>query len=162
VRCFSEGLAKLHAVPDRGALSAASADLVRGLFPETSSAGQKVWLGLLATAAVLPVLAMPAGLGECLELELLWFHLVDCHARLRGEVGPPVAEAPALPGLGRLTARERQVIAGVRLGQTDAMIAQALAISPKTVGKHIEHILEKLGVETRASAVAAVYGAGSR
>jgi ATP/maltotriose-dependent transcriptional regulator MalT len=33
----------------------------------------------------------------------------------------------------------------------------ALVISPKTVGTHIEHILSKLGVPSRAQAVAAAY-----
>jgi len=38
-------------------------------------------------------------------------------------------------------------------GKTDADIASLLAISPRTVNKHLEHIYVKLGVETRTAAV---------
>ena len=41
-------------------------------------------------------------------------------------------------------------------GKTDADIAALLSISPRTVHKHLEHIYEKLGVETRTAAVMAV------
>ena len=41
------------------------------------------------------------------------------------------------------------------LGQRD--IADALVISPRTAGKHIERILEKLEVRSRAQAVAVAY-----
>ena len=41
------------------------------------------------------------------------------------------------------------------LDQTE--IAQRLVISPKTVGKHIEHILDKLPAHSRAEAVAIAY-----
>jgi DNA-binding NarL/FixJ family response regulator len=36
-------------------------------------------------------------------------------------------------------------------------MAQLLSISPKTVGLHIEHILGKLDVHSRAEAVGAAY-----
>jgi DNA-binding NarL/FixJ family response regulator len=39
-------------------------------------------------------------------------------------------------------------------GLRQAQIATRLAVSPKTVGKHIEHILPKLGVHSRTEAVA--------
>ena len=44
------------------------------------------------------------------------------------------------------------------LRQTE--IAARLAISPKTVASHIEHVLTKLGVHSRAEAVALVYRDG--
>jgi DNA-binding NarL/FixJ family response regulator len=37
------------------------------------------------------------------------------------------------------------------------VIAAALVISPKTVGTHIEHILSKLGVRSRAQVVVLAY-----
>jgi DNA-binding NarL/FixJ family response regulator len=42
-------------------------------------------------------------------------------------------------------------------GLEQGEIARQLVISPRTVGTHIEHILAKLGVRSRAQAVAAAY-----
>jgi DNA-binding CsgD family transcriptional regulator len=53
-----------------------------------------------------------------------------------------------------LTPRERQVRAMLVDGLGPGDIAKELVISPKTVAKHIEHILAKLGVQSRAQAVA--------
>lgn len=52
-----------------------------------------------------------------------------------------------------LTPREREVIHWVREGKRDREIAVILGLSPRTVEKHVGHILEKLGVETRTAAV---------
>lgn len=56
-----------------------------------------------------------------------------------------------------LTPREGDVMKWVACGKTDADIAVLLAISPRTVHKHLEHIYEKLGVETRTAAVMAMH-----
>ena len=53
-----------------------------------------------------------------------------------------------------LTPREREVLTLLVDGLGQAEIARRLYISFKTVGKHIEHILAKLDVHTRAQAVA--------
>jgi DNA-binding CsgD family transcriptional regulator len=45
-------------------------------------------------------------------------------------------------------------------GITQAEIAEKLFISPKTVGGHIQRILEKLGVHSRAQAVALAHEQG--
>lgn len=52
-----------------------------------------------------------------------------------------------------LTPREEEVLQWVATGKTDGDIAALLAISPRTVNKHLEHIYVKLGVETRTAAV---------
>jgi len=51
-----------------------------------------------------------------------------------------------------LTQREREVLTLVAAGKTNGEIATLLAISARTVQKHLEHIFEKLGVETRTAA----------
>jgi DNA-binding CsgD family transcriptional regulator len=51
-----------------------------------------------------------------------------------------------------LTEREREVLALVAAGKTNGEIATVLAISARTVQKHLEHIFQKLGVETRTGA----------
>jgi DNA-binding NarL/FixJ family response regulator len=53
-----------------------------------------------------------------------------------------------------LTRRELHVLSLLVDGLTQSEIADKLVISPKTVSKHIEHILAKLGVHSRAQAVA--------
>jgi DNA-binding CsgD family transcriptional regulator len=51
-----------------------------------------------------------------------------------------------------ITDREREVLALVAGGKTNSEIAEVLAISARTVQKHLEHIFQKLGVETRTAA----------
>lgn len=54
----------------------------------------------------------------------------------------------------RLTPRQREVLAGVAAGLTDAEIAESLGVARATVGKHLEAIYERLGVHNRTSAAA--------
>ena len=51
-----------------------------------------------------------------------------------------------------LTRREREVLALVVAGKTNGEIATILGISARTVQKHLEHVFDKLGVETRTAA----------
>lgn len=69
-------------------------------------------------------------------------------------------EAPRGPsGLrpikGPLTAREWEVIELVKPGHTTDHVAETLVLSPETVRSHIKNIMRKLGVHSRADAVAA-------
>jgi DNA-binding CsgD family transcriptional regulator len=66
------------------------------------------------------------------------------------------ATAAARMRLLRLSPRERVVLARAAAGETNAVIARALFISPGTVRKHLEHIYDKLEVRTRTAA-AAIY-----
>jgi DNA-binding CsgD family transcriptional regulator len=52
-----------------------------------------------------------------------------------------------------LTPREREVLRWLAAGKTDRDIGAILGISARTVHKHLQHIYEKLGVETRTAAV---------
>lgn len=51
-----------------------------------------------------------------------------------------------------LTPRETEVLSWLAKGKTNRDIADILGMSPRTVNKHLEHIFEKLGVETRSAA----------
>jgi DNA-binding CsgD family transcriptional regulator len=51
-----------------------------------------------------------------------------------------------------LTARENDVALWLAQGKTDREIAQILGIAKRTVEKHVEQMLRKLGVENRTSA----------
>jgi DNA-binding CsgD family transcriptional regulator len=67
-------------------------------------------------------------------------------ARQRGFVDLPV------------TQREREVLERLAAGKTDREIGEILGMSPRTVQKHLQHIYEKLGVETRTAAVMRALG----
>lgn len=53
-----------------------------------------------------------------------------------------------------LTPRETEVLSWVAKGKTNRDVGDILGLSPRTVNKHLEHVFEKLGVETRAAATA--------
>jgi len=53
-----------------------------------------------------------------------------------------------------LTPREAEVLIWIARGKSNRDIGEILALSPRTVNKHLEHIYVKLGVENRASAAA--------
>jgi DNA-binding NarL/FixJ family response regulator len=68
-------------------------------------------------------------------------------------------DAPALAfesndRLAELTEREREVLGLMAQGFTNRRIGEALLITPNTVKKHVDHILQKLRVSNRAGAVA--------
>jgi DNA-binding CsgD family transcriptional regulator/tetratricopeptide (TPR) repeat protein len=59
-----------------------------------------------------------------------------------------------------LTAKETEVLALLALGCSNAQLARRLHRSTKTIDHHVSAILEKLGVHSRAEAVAAAYALG--
>ena len=66
---------------------------------------------------------------------------------MAGEHAPVPA---ASPGPGKLSARERELVALVARGQTDAQIAGQLFISVSTVRSHLDRIRDKTGCRRRA------------
>jgi DNA-binding CsgD family transcriptional regulator len=60
-----------------------------------------------------------------------------------------------------VTPREREVLSWLAAGKTDRDIGEILGMSPRTVQKHLQHIYEKLGVETRTAAVVRAMELGS-
>jgi DNA-binding CsgD family transcriptional regulator/predicted negative regulator of RcsB-dependent stress response len=56
--------------------------------------------------------------------------------------------------IGALSAREREVLAFVAAGRTNREIAGELAISERTVARHLSNIFDKLSVTTRTAAAA--------
>jgi DNA-binding NarL/FixJ family response regulator len=83
-------------------------------------------------------------LGEVGLGETMW--LLSLQAP--GEAGPSRLATAAL------TPRETEVLSWVAKGKTNRDVAEILGMSPRTVNKHLEHVFEKLGVETRAAAAA--------
>lgn len=113
-------------------------------------------------------------LPKSLEAEPFFDLLV---AVLRGEAGltPGLAQkilrefarpgagqpaAPPAPNAGDLTPREREVLALVGQGATNAEIAAQLVVSENTVKFHMKNILQKLHARNRAEVVAFALRAG--
>jgi DNA-binding CsgD family transcriptional regulator len=76
-------------------------------------------------------------------------------ARVNALRAPPAASTDR-----RLTSRERQILALVARGMTNRAIADALAISDRTVDRHVSNILTKLDLPSRSAATAYAYEQG--
>jgi len=72
----------------------------------------------------------------------------------------PAYLAPAPPGPETLTARERELVALVAQGRTDAQIAAQLYISISTVRTHLDRIRDKTGARRRADLTRLALAAG--
>ena len=68
--------------------------------------------------------------------------------------------APAGGRSSRLSARERDVLAGLAVGESTEQIGLTLEMSPHTVRTHLRNIMRKLEARTRAHAVAIAIGDG--
>jgi pimeloyl-ACP methyl ester carboxylesterase len=88
-----------------------------------------------------------------LEHEPAWAQLV---AELRAFL----PEAAAAPRLGELSAREAELLHLLAQGLDNHQIAARLSLSEKTVRNHVTSIFSKLGVQSRAQAVARARDAG--
>lgn len=129
-----------------------AASWLRELFPGPAEGLPQDWLAWLSagvsaehssTGANGQVLLLrnlgPVGLGEQMLL-----------MQRRAE---PSAAANRL-STASLTPREAEVLSWVAKGKTNRDVGDILGMSPRTVNKHLEHVFEKLGVETRAAAAA--------
>jgi DNA-binding NarL/FixJ family response regulator len=68
----------------------------------------------------------------------------------------PTWDLEALRTSMKLTPREAEILMWISRGKTNKEVGLILNSSPRTINKHLEHIFEKLGVATRAAAVAMV------
>lgn len=71
-------------------------------------------------------------------------------------IGPP--DPAELMGAFPVTRRQAEVLALLGEGCSDAEIAHRLGISVRTVGHHVEHILQRLEVSNRTAAAGLVHG----
>lgn len=70
---------------------------------------------------------------------------------------PVTRVAPEQAAVSQLSAREREVLARIALGESNKLIAHHLSIAETTVKIHVQHILRKLDLTSRVQA--AVYAA---
>ena len=73
-------------------------------------------------------------------------------------VGGAPEPAPARPGIDLLSAREREVLALIALGDSNKLIARKLDIAETTVKIHVQHILRKLQLTSRVQAAVVATG----
>jgi DNA-binding NarL/FixJ family response regulator len=64
---------------------------------------------------------------------------------------PPVESLSAMTAIG-LTPREIEVLRLLAAGMSDREIATSLSISGRTAGNHVQHAMQKIGVESRTAA----------
>ena len=93
--------------------------------------------------------------GEALLAPTVTRRLLD---RFAGSL--PGAPEPPAPELAELTDREREVLALLAEGLSNAELAERLFLSETTVKTHVSSILRKLGLRDRVQAVVLAYQAG--
>ncbi len=136
----------------------------RVLVLTTYDLDQYVYEALKAGAAGFMLKASPPDrLAEAIELVAAGEALLapSLTQRLIAEYvrRPPPATGVPEP-LRELTARERDVLVMVARGRTNEEIADELVVSLATVKTHVNRILGKLGLRSRAQAVVAAYESG--
>jgi DNA-binding NarL/FixJ family response regulator len=92
--------------------------------------------------------------GEALLAPTVTRRLIDEY------VARPRMSAAEYPALDELTAREREVLALIAAGLTNAEIADELNLSPLTAKTHVSRILLKLGARDRVQLVVIAYRSG--
>ncbi len=113
----------------------------------------RVARGTLAPPAFEDAFAVATRSGPRFETHVL-ARLAAPH--LRGRAAPAQAEPP----LETLTGREREILELLATGLTNREIAQRLVLSARTVETHVARVTGKLGVNSRARAVARAVALG--
>jgi DNA-binding CsgD family transcriptional regulator/tetratricopeptide (TPR) repeat protein len=159
-----------HSDPDRWAAAAKAWERLSEPYPTAYARwreAEALLLGGLARERVEPPLRAAHATASALDAAPLRAEIEALARRGRLDLGtaaqgsPPPGLQPPSPfdRLG-LTAREREVLALVAMGQTNAQIAETLFISPKTATVHVSNILGKLGVRNRVEAATIAHRLG--
>ena len=104
--------------------------------------------------------------GDPHELRRIVTGAVDGESLVSAEVGAALldrianASEAARATVGRLTAREREILSLMADGVGNRAIAEALFISENTVRNHVRNVLDKLQASTRTEAVVRAVRAG--
>jgi len=102
---------------------------------------------------------LPAVTTNLVELLVKRYSEVEAELATHNELSPSQKDelnsiaASANSATSVLTPQETNVFQLLRYGHSNKQIASKLAISPYTVGKHVQNILRKLGVTNRTQAV---------
>jgi len=152
-----DALAWIAVAPDqapRALTLLAAADAAWAAIPATPYPGLREHhdAALAAARDAVPESAFAAAVAEGAAMSQ-----AQAIAYALGEPAQPKARSdtgPAAGHPGQLTRREQDVAALVARGLSNGEIAGALIISARTVETHVQHIMDKLGVGTRAQIAA--------
>jgi two-component system response regulator FixJ len=145
----SQGLILIH--DEEGAVSLVAAQLVRSgswlpvVAFSDDPAPQRVVRAILAGAV--DYMAWPFEDGEFTAT------LAQAQGRAESIGAARLREAVARSRIERLTRREREVLNGVAAGHSNRLIAEQLAISPRTVEIHRANMLHKIGATHTSEAI---------
>ncbi|RIK37796.1 MAG: hypothetical protein DCC55_23210 [Chloroflexi bacterium] len=115
---------------------------------QTRRLADRAWTELSAAQTLVDELA------ASLDDDSLREYFVRQAAMQMPKLTPPTRLRKAKQVFGGLTGREREVVTLVAQGQSNRAIAAALVVSERTAAKHVENILAKLGLQTRAQIAA--------
>ncbi len=122
-------------------------DLLTSVWPEFVSGntgGEGTWVMCTAKSARITVeYSATPNFVPGLHLSIL----------MKEEVEAPLS-VPATTGGKSLSPREREILGRIAVGESGPRIAAELFISPATVRTHLQHVLVKLGAQTRPHAIA--------
>lgn len=94
--------------------------------------------------------ALVAELAASLPDQALRDSFVRAASAQLQQITPPTPRRAAKHAFDGLTAREREVAALIAQGYSNRALAEALVLSERTIAKHVENILSKLGFSSRA------------
>ncbi len=162
---YGEALGYLRRLPC--VLAVVDLGLANSLDPRANRDGFRVLAA--AQCSGIPAIVV-SGLATPFDVERVYseygvFACLEKQAFQRTAFGRTVAEAVASGRAGRgqlaaLTPRERDVLILLVRGLANKEIARELVISTNTVKRYLKSIFEKLGVDSRAAAVAVAVSAG--
>jgi DNA-binding CsgD family transcriptional regulator len=119
-----------------------------GRLYQTRRLADRAWTEIAAAQSLV------AELSASLDDDSLREHFFRHATAQLPKLAPPTRLRKAKQAFGGLTARERQVVTLVAQGQSNRAIAAALVVSERTAAKHVENILAKLDLHTRAQIAA--------
>jgi predicted ATPase/DNA-binding CsgD family transcriptional regulator len=139
------------APPDRDPATDA-ASLKSRLSPAEFDRAWDAGWALSPEEATAEAVALAADLAAEDQVEVPPDALTEAVEMLGGPSPSPVVAEPSPVAMLGLTPREIEVLRLLAEGRSDREIADALSISERTAGNHVQHAMQKIGVDSRTAA----------